>query len=101
MPNIKIGIIGGAGYTGGELIRILLNHPSAEITFVHSKSNADNYLHHVHNDLLGETDLKFSSEINNNIDVLFLCAGHGAAKNFLQENKIDDSIKIIDLSHDF
>ena len=101
MPNIKVGIIGGAGYTGGELIRILLNHWSAEIIFVHSKSNAGNYLHQVHNDLLGEGELKFSSEINNNIDVLFLCAGHGAAKKFLQENDIDESIKIIDLSHDF
>ena len=99
--QIKIGIIGGAGYTGGELIRILLNHPSVEIGFVNSKSNAGNYLHHIHNDLLGETDLKFSLEIDNNIDLLFLCAGHGAAKFFLQENKINDSIKIIDLSHDF
>ena len=101
MPNIKVGIIGGAGYTGGELIRLLLNHTSAQIVFVHSKSNSGNFLHQVHNDLLGETDLKFSSEIDNNIDVLFLCAGHGAANFFLEENKIDDSIKIIDLSHDF
>lgn len=100
---IKIGIIGGAGYTGGELIRILLNHPSAEIVFVNSKSNAGNYIHQVHNDLFGETDLKFSSELSPLGDgsVLFLCAGHGAANFFLQENKIDDSIKIIDLSHDF
>jgi N-acetyl-gamma-glutamyl-phosphate reductase len=99
--QIKAGIIGGAGYTGGELIRILINHPSAEIVFVHSKSNAGNYLYQVHQDLLGETEMKFSSDINNNIDVLFLCAGHGAAKNFLAENEVADSIKIIDLSHDF
>ena len=99
--QIKAGIIGGAGYTGGELIRILLNHPSAKIVFVHSTSNAGNYLHQAHSDLLGETDLKFSSDVNNNIDVLFLCAGHGAAKNFLSENLVDDSIKVIDLSHDF
>jgi N-acetyl-gamma-glutamyl-phosphate reductase len=99
--NIRVGIIGGAGYTGGELIRILLNHPFAEIIFVNSKSNAGNYVHQIHGDLLGETDLKFSSEINNNIDVLFLCAGHSAARKFLQENDIPDSIKVIDLSHDF
>ena len=100
---IKVGIIGGAGYTGGELIRILLNHPAAEIVFVHSKSNAGNYLHQVHSDLLGETNIKFSSELTPLGDrgVLFLCAGHGAAKKFLAENEVDDSIKIIDLSHDF
>ena len=105
--QIKVGIIGGAGYTGGELIRILLNHPSAEIIFVNSKSNAGNYIHNVHNDLLGETDLKFTSEVSpkggdlEGAGVLFLCAGHGAAKKFLAESEIDDAIKIIDLSHDF
>jgi N-acetyl-gamma-glutamyl-phosphate reductase len=105
--KIKIGIIGGAGYTGGELIRILLNHPSAQISFVNSKSNAGNFLYKVHADLLGETELKFSSEVSPNggdlegADVLFLCAGHGAAKKFLAENEIDNAIKIIDLSHDF
>ena len=93
--------MGGAGYTGGELVRILLNHPHAKITWINSKSNAGNYVHQVHRDLLGETDLKFSGEIDNGIDVLFLCAGHGAAKKFLSENTVDDSIKIIDLSHDF
>lgn len=99
--QIKVGIIGGAGYTGGELIRILLNHPSAEIAFVNSKSNAGNHLYQVHQDLLGETEIKFSSDIDKNVDVLFLCAGHGAAKKFLAENEINDAIKIIDLSHDF
>jgi N-acetyl-gamma-glutamyl-phosphate reductase len=99
--KIKIGIIGGAGYTGGELIRILLNHPAAEISFVHSKSNADHFLYEVHKDLQGETDLKFTSAIGKKIDVLFLCVGHGDAIKFLTENKIDPSIKIIDLSQDF
>lgn len=101
MQKIKAGIIGGAGYTGGELIRILLNHPFAEIVFVQSKSNAGNFISLIHQDLLGETELKFTSEVNNNIDVLFLCSGHGAAKKLLEEINVDDSIKIIDLSHDF
>ena len=99
--KIKIGIIGGAGYTGGETIRILLNHPNAELSFVHSKSNAANPLHKVHADLVGETDLKFSGELSDDIDVLFLCVGHGEARKFLEENKIDDKIKVIDLSQDF
>ena len=99
--KIKAGIVGGAGYTGGELIRILLNHPAAEIVFVRSKSNAGNYLYSVHQDLLGETDMKFSAEMSAGIDVLFLCVGHGEAKQFLQKNEIAPSIKIIDLSQDF
>lgn len=99
--KIKAGIVGGAGYTGGELIRILLNHPAAEIVFVRSKSNAGNYLYSVHQDLLGETDMKFSAEMSADIDVLFLCVGHGEAKQFLQKNEIAPSIKIIDLSQDF
>lgn len=99
--KIKVGIVGGAGYTGGELIRILLNHPSAEIVFVHSKSNAGNPLHTVHKDMQGETEMKFVSELDKAIDVLFLCVGHGEANKFLSENKIDDKIKIIDLSQDF
>ena len=99
--KIKVGIVGGAGYTGGELIRILLNHPAAAISFVHSKSNAGNFLYEVHKDLQGDTDLKFASALNQKIDVLFLCIGHGEAGKFLAENKIDTSIKIIDLSQDF
>jgi N-acetyl-gamma-glutamyl-phosphate reductase len=104
--KIKVGIIGGAGYTGGELIRILLNHPSAEIDFVQSKSNAGNFLHHVHSDLLGETEIKFVNSPATGggwgeADVLFLCAGHGAARKFLQENEISATTKVIDLSHDF
>jgi len=99
--KIKVGIVGGAGYTGGETIRILLNHPNAELNFVHSKSNADKLISSVHADLVGETDLEFASELSNDIDVLFLCVGHGEAKKFLEENKIDDKIEIIDLSQDF
>ncbi len=99
--KIKVGIIGGAGYTGGELIRILLNHPNAEIIFVHSKSNAGNHIYKVHQDLLGETELLFSDELSNEIDVLFLCLGHGDSKKFLSENAISDAVKIIDLANDF
>ncbi len=99
--QIKAGIIGGAGYTGGELIRLLIHHPQVEISFIHSKSSAGNFVHQVHADLVGETELKFSSDLDNNIDVLFLCVGHGEAKKFLQENKIDKKIRIIDLSQDF
>src|SRR5580692_5626432 len=93
--GVMAGIVGGAGYTGGEMIRILLNHPNVEISFVHSKSNADKKISSVHHDLIGETDLKFASELSNDIDALFLCVGHGDAKKFLAENKIDDKIKII------
>ena len=99
--KIKVGIVGGAGYTGGELIRILLNHPAAEISFVHSKSNAGNFLYKVHKDLQGDTEIKFTSVVSQKINVLFLCVGHGDAVKFLSENKIDASIKIIDLSQDF
>jgi len=99
--KIKIGIVGGAGYTGGELIRILLLHPYAEMVFVHSKSQSGKPLHAVHRDLLGETDLVFSSGLSMGIDVLFLCLGHGEAKLFLEEQAIADDIKIIDLSQDF
>ena len=98
---VKIGIIGGAGYTGGELIRLLINHPQAEISFINSSSNAGNNVSKVHADLVGETDLKFSSELSEDIDVLFLCVGHGDAKKFLEANAINEKIKIIDLSQDF
>ena len=99
--KIKIGIVGGAGYTGGELLRILVNHPNAEIVFVHSNSNAGNPIYKVHTDLIGSTDLVFSGELRSDIDVLFLCVGHGDAIKFLKENPIDTDIKIIDLSQDF
>ena len=99
--KIKAGIIGGAGYTGGETIRLLLNHPNVELTFVHSRSNAGNPLHSAHADLIGETDLKFTDKLNDEVDVIFLCLGHGESKKFLQENPIKKSVKVIDLSHDF
>ena len=99
--KIQVGIAGGAGYTGGELLRILLNHPDSEIAFVHSKSNAGNPVSDVHTDLLGETEMKFSSSLSEKVDVLFLCMGHGESVKFLAENKIGADIKIIDLSQDF
>lgn len=98
---IKAGIIGGAGYTGGELIRILIYHPDVEISFVHSNSNAGNLISDVHTDLLGDTDLKFTNQLSQEIEALFLCVGHGDARKFLEANPINDSIKIIDLSQDF
>ncbi len=101
MKKIKVGIIGGAGYTGGETIRLLLNHPYVELAFVHSRSNAGNPLHSAHPDLLGETSLVFTDTIQGNVDVIFLCLGHGESKKFLQENSIQASTKIIDLSQDF
>lgn len=99
--KIKAGIIGGAGYTGGETIRLLLNHPDVTLTFVHSRSNAGNPLHSAHADLIGETSLTFSDTIDQQVDVLFLCLGHGESKKFLEENKINSSIKVVDLSQDF
>jgi N-acetyl-gamma-glutamyl-phosphate reductase len=98
---IKVGIIGGAGYTGGELIRLLIHHPSAEIVFVHSKSNAGNPLHKIHGDLLGETDLHFSADLDLGVDIIFLCAGHGEGRKFMQEVSLPDHIRVIDLSNDF
>lgn len=98
---IKAGIIGGAGYTGGEMLRILVNHPQVEIAFVHSNSNAGNLISDVHTDLFGDTDLRFTDQISQDIDVLFLCVGHGDARKFLEANSFDERIKIIDLSQDF
>ncbi len=101
MQIVNIGIVGGAGYTGGELLRVLLRHPNANIIFVHSTSNAGELVSKVHTDLLGDTDLIFAKEINQTIDVLFLCVGHGDAQKFLATNEIVSSVKIIDLSQDF
>ncbi len=98
---INAGIIGGAGYTAGELIRLLLNHKQATIDFVYSTSNAGNKIHKVHQDLIGSTEMKFTSEINANVDVLFLCLGHGNSKAFLEQHSFSKSTKIIDLSNDF
>lgn len=99
--KIRVGVVGGAGYTGGEACRILINHPDVELVFVHSSSNGGNYLHKVHSDLLGDTDMKFSEEISCDVDVMFLCVGHGDARKFLEVNPIPQSVKIIDLSQDF
>ena len=102
---IRVGIIGGAGYTGGELIRLLVNHPNVELSFVHSRSNAGEPVYKVHQDLVGETELKFTDSltplVDGGIDMLFLCLGHGESKKFLAENTIDERIKIIDLANDF
>jgi N-acetyl-gamma-glutamyl-phosphate reductase len=101
MQKVNIGIVGGAGYTGGELLRVVLRHPNAHISFVHSTSSAGELVSKVHTDLVGDTDLEFTAELNQNIDVLFLCVGHGDAKKFLAAHDIKSSIKIIDLSQDF
>lgn len=98
---IKAGIIGGSGYTGGELIRILLNHPNAKIDFVYSTTRAGKPIASAHQDLLGLTDLTFSGEINPAVDVVFLCLGHGNSTSFLNEHAFSVSTKIIDLSNDF
>ena len=102
MTKIKAGVIGGAGYTAGELLRILINHPNVEIEFVNSSSNAGNPLTDVHNGLIGETDLAFTDALPlTSVDVLFLCSAHGDSKKFLDSNEIPASVKIIDLSTDY
>lgn len=98
---IKAGIIGGAGYTAGELIRLIMNHEAVALDFVYSTSNAGNPVQDVHRDLFGDTDLKFTKHINPNVDVLFLCLGHGNSSAFLKENEFSSNTKIIDLSNDF
>ncbi|WP_367210956.1 N-acetyl-gamma-glutamyl-phosphate reductase [Sphingobacterium sp. R2] len=98
---IRVGIIGSAGYTGGELLRVLIYHPEVEIVFANSASNAGNKLYEVHNDLFGDTELSFSADFHSDIDVLFLCVGHGDARKFLDANTVDASVKIIDLSQDY
>jgi N-acetyl-gamma-glutamyl-phosphate reductase len=101
MKQVKVGIVGGAGYTGGELLRILLHHPQVNISFIHSRSNAGKPVAALHQDLIGETELMFAADLNNDIDVLFLCVGHGEAHKFLMEHPIGEQVKIIDLSQDF
>ena len=99
---IKIGILGAAGYTGGELIRILLNHPEAEIVFANSESNAGNLVSDVHEGLIGDTDLCFTDQMPfDKVDVVFFCFGHGKSEAFLKEHTIPDNVKIIDLAQDF
>jgi N-acetyl-gamma-glutamyl-phosphate reductase len=100
--KIKAGIIGGAGYTAGELIRLLINHPDVELRFIHSSSHAGNKITDVHEGLAGETDLRFAGSYNlNDVDALFLCSAHGDSKKFMEENDIPESLKIIDLSMDY
>lgn len=100
--KINIGIIGGAGYTGGELLRILLNHPQVNISFVNSKSQAGKPVYSTHTDLIGETDLLFTDQMPfDEVQAIFLCSGHNESKKFLAENTIPESLKIIDLSTDF
>ena len=102
MKNVSIGILGAAGYTGGELIRILLNHPQAEIVFAHSESNAGNLVSDVHEGLIGDTELRFSLDCPfDQVDVVFLCFGHGKSEQFLREHDIPSDVKIIDLAQDF
>lgn len=98
---IEAGIIGGAGYTAGELIRILLNHPDVNLNFIFSTSQVGKPVFSIHQDLFGETDIKFSGSLNPNVDVVFLCLGHGNSKKFLQENNFSAKTKIIDLSTDY
>ena len=99
---IKIGILGAAGYTGGELIRVLLNHPEAQIVFANSESNAGNLVADVHEGLYGDTDMRFTNEMPfDDVDVVFFCFGHGKSEQFLREHSIPSKVKIIDLAQDF
>jgi N-acetyl-gamma-glutamyl-phosphate reductase len=99
--KIWIGIVGGAGYTAGELIRILLYHPNAELKFIQSSSNNDEPIVAVHKDLEGETDLRFTDIDPEQVDLLFLCSGHGKSLEYMAQAVVPESVKVIDLSHDF
>ncbi len=102
MSSVKVGILGAAGYTGGELIRLLINHPSVEIVFANSESNAGNKVYDVHEGLLGDTEMEFTSEMPfEKVDVVFFCFGHGKSEAFLKEHTIPANVKIIDLAQDF
>jgi N-acetyl-gamma-glutamyl-phosphate reductase len=101
MGNIRAGIIGGAGYTGGELLRLLLHHSAVEVAFVQSSSNAGKPVYAVHADLAGDTDLHFAASHHFEVDVLFFCAGHGEAKKFVADHSIPAQIKLIDIGNDF
>jgi N-acetyl-gamma-glutamyl-phosphate reductase len=98
---IKVGIIGGAGYTAGELIRLLIHHKEVEIDFVFSTSNAGNKISHIHQDLVGTTDQKFTDSVHTDVDVVFLCLGHGNSGKFLAQYEFSNNTKIIDLSNEF
>ena len=100
--KVRVGILGAAGYTGGELIRVLLSHPDAEIVFANSESNAGNLVSDVHEGLVGDTDLRFTDAMPfDEVDVVFFCFGHGKSEAFLKEHDIPSSVKIIDLAQDF
>lgn len=102
MKKVRVGILGAAGYTGGELIRVLLNHPDVEIVFANSESNAGNKVYDVHEGLMGDTELEFTSEMPfDKVDVVFFCFGHGKSEAFLKEHEIPASVKIVDLAQDF
>ena len=101
MKNIEVGIIGGAGYTAGELIRLLIHHPNTNINFVFSTSNAGNKISKIHQDLVGTLDQEFTDTVNPDVDVLFLCLGHGNSVKFLSNNSFSEHTKIIDLGNDF
>ena len=98
---LQVGIIGGAGYTAGELIRLLINHPKTNLDFVYSTSNAGNKISSIHQDLVGSIEMNFTDSINSDVDVLFLCLGHGNSTAFLENNTFSSKTKIIDLSNDF
>ncbi len=99
--KIKAGIVGGAGYTGGELLRLLLNHPFVDIAYIHSRSHAGQPVSMVHTDLIGDTDLSFTNEMTDDVDVVFLCVGHGEAKAIVKQSNFAPHIKLVDLSQDF
>jgi N-acetyl-gamma-glutamyl-phosphate reductase len=98
---IKVGIIGGSGYTAGELIRILMFHPNATLDFVYSTTNAGKPLSIAHHDLMGDIEMNFTNQVNPNVNVVFLCLGHGKSKAFLEQNQFSNETKIIDLGNDF
>ena len=100
--RVRVGVLGAAGYTGGELIRLLLNHPETEIVFANSESNAGNLVSDVHDGLVGDTDLRFTDEMPfEKVDVVFFCFGHGKSEAFLKEHVIPENVKIIDMAQDF
>ncbi|UQD56868.1 N-acetyl-gamma-glutamyl-phosphate reductase [Flavobacterium sp. K5-23] len=98
---INVGIIGGSGYTAGELIRILMFHPNAKLDFVYSTTNAGKPLSIAHHDLMGDIEMNFTDTVNTDVDVVFLCLGHGKSISFLEQNQFSDATKIIDLGNDF